>query len=72
MTAFFLLFIVGAVLAFIGKLGGEYVALAGTLHAFVIARAISEDKYICGGQCKSDHANDDETATPAAAPAGGD
>jgi hypothetical protein len=51
MTAFFVIFIVGAVLAFANKLTSQYVYLAGTLHGFVIVRAVSEDKYCNGGQC---------------------
>jgi hypothetical protein len=49
MTAFWALFIVGAALAFSGHLTSAFVALAGTLHGFVIARAISEDKF-CNGK----------------------
>jgi hypothetical protein len=43
-TAFWFLFAVGATLAFMGKLTGDYVALAGTLHGFIVARAICEDR----------------------------
>jgi hypothetical protein len=49
MTAFWVLLAIGAVLAFRGQLTGHYVALAGTLHAFVIVRAVSEDKF-CEGK----------------------
>lgn len=44
MTAFFLLFSVGAALAFMGKLTAHYVALGGMLYGFVIFRAVSEDR----------------------------
>lgn len=49
MTAFWVLFLIGAILAFLGKLTGHYVALAGTLHTFVVLRAASEDKF-CNGK----------------------
>lgn len=49
MTAFWAIFMVGAALAFLHRLTPAFAALAGTLQAFVIARAISEDKY-CDGK----------------------
>jgi hypothetical protein len=48
MTAFWSLLLVGVVLAFMGKLSDSFVALAGTLYAFVVGRAISEDKFLQG------------------------
>lgn len=45
-TAFWVLLTIGAVLAFIGKLTPHYVGLAATLHAFIVTRSISEDKYV--------------------------
>jgi hypothetical protein len=54
MTAFWALFLVGSVLAFRGQLHSDYVAMAATLHGFVIVRAVSEDKYLqgkSGGAC---------------------
>jgi hypothetical protein len=59
MTAFWALFIVGVALAFGSRLTGSFVTLAATLHGFVIARAISEDKY-CDG--KTPDAPDCDTA----------
>lgn len=58
-TAFWAILAIGSVLAFGGKLTGEFVALVSTLHAFVIVRSISEDKF-CGGKqspAPADHAS---------------
>ena len=59
MTAFWALFIVGVALAFGGRLTTQFVAFGGMLQGFVIARAISEDKY-CDG--KTPDAPDCDTA----------
>jgi hypothetical protein len=37
------IFIVGSVLAFLGKLHTEYVALAGALQALIAARSVASD-----------------------------
>ena len=50
-TAFWAILAIGSLLAFTGKLTGEFVALVSTLHAFLIVRAISEDKFCNGSQC---------------------
>lgn len=48
-TAFWAILAIGSTLAFGRRLNGEFVALVTTLHAFIIVRAISEDK-LCSGK----------------------
>jgi hypothetical protein len=53
-TAFWIVLTIGTVGLFLNKIGGgEFVALVSTLHAFLIVRSISEDKYCNGEQCPS-------------------
>lgn len=62
MTAFCALFLVGSVLAFRGQLHSDHVAMAATLHSFVIIRAVSEDKYLHGKPGDSNGATSDKAS----------
>jgi len=57
-TAFWAILTIGSLLAFDGKLTTEFVALVSTLHAFVIVRAISEDKFCGGTRCPDPEVHD--------------
>ena len=51
-TAFWIILTIGSFGLFLGKIsGGEFVSLVIALHAFLIVRAVSEDKYCGGNQC---------------------
>lgn len=43
MAAFWALLTIGTVLAFVGKLDAQFVALAALLQTFVTARAVADD-----------------------------
>lgn len=58
-TAFWVILAIGSFGLFLGKIGGgEFVALVSTLHAFLIVRSISEDKY-CNGKQPAPAPDDD-------------
>ena len=57
-TAFWAILTIGSLLAFGGKLTGEFVALVTALHAFVIVRSISEDKFCGGSSCPDPESHD--------------
>lgn len=48
MTAFWAILIAGIVLASFGKLTDSFAGFAVGIHAFIVGRAISEDKYLQG------------------------
>lgn len=57
-TAFWIILTIGSFGLFLNKIGGgEFVALVSTLHAFLIVRSISEDKYCNGKQSSPDNDN---------------
>jgi hypothetical protein len=65
MTAFWIILGIGAALAFQGKLTPEFAGLVSVILICVNARAVSEDKYLCGKQCPSPDAQTQAPPNPA-------